>query len=292
MNITYDDVTQEIKLEGLKDFDLVQILTCGQCFRWHEVSKNYYRGVVANKVVDIEQTEESTVLVKRIDLVFFENYLYRYFDLGRDYGAIKAELIKKDDVVKKAISYGQGIRILNQDPFEMLLTFIISGNNNIPRITKAIGAISMAYGTLLETIDGKAYYAFPRPDQLKSVSVEDFRKLGVGYRDKYLYDAVSAVLDQRIDLQALRVEEYKTLKTELMKVKGVGSKVADCIILFAYEHKSAFPVDTWVKKIITSFYDATLKRDRDILQFADEHFGAYAGVAQQYLFYYARKMKI
>lgn len=292
MEITFNDVKNEIKIKALDNFDAKQTFMCGQCFRWREIDSNYFRGVVANRVVDLEQLSASEIQLTRIDSAFYKQYFHRYLDLDTDYSTIKKVLMAKDQIVKTAIAHGEGIRILNQDPFELLLSFIISGNNNIPRISKAIQAISENYGTYIESLGGEAYYGFPSAEQLRDVSIEDFRKLGVGYRDKYLYDAVQGILEGRIDLEILKTADYKSLKENLMLIKGVGSKVADCIILFAYQHKSAFPVDTWVKKIIATYYDESMTNDKAILKFADDHFGAYAGVAQQYLFYYARKMKL
>lgn len=292
MKITFNDAKKQITIEALEDFDAKQIFTCGQCFRWRELDHNYFRGVVANRVVDLEQISPSEIRIHRTESDFYKQYFHRYLDLDTDYSAIKKVLMTKDQIVKTAITHGEGIRILNQDPFELLLSFIISGNNNIPRISNAIKAISENYGTFIERLDGEAYYGFPSAEQLRDVGVDDFRKLGVGYRDKYLYDAVQGILNQRVDLEQLKTADYKTLKDNLMLIKGVGSKVADCIILFAYQEKSAFPVDTWVKKIIATYYDESMTNDKAILKFADDHFGAYAGVAQQYLFYYARKMKL
>lgn len=292
MKIIYNEAKQEVILDQVSDFDITQTLTCGQCFRWHEMGRHLFRGVVFGRVIDVEQLDDHTVIFYRVDRPFFEAHLVDYFDFGTDYRVIKEDLIERDDAVKQAIAHGGGIRILNQEPFELLLSFIISGNNNIPRIAKSIEAMASAYGSLIETIDGKAYYSFPTPDQLETVTVEDYRQLGVGYRDKYLRDAVETILEGRIDLDRLLTADYKLLKETLMLIKGVGSKIADCVILFAFKNKSAFPVDTWVKKIIRTYYSEELTKNEDILKFASEHFGVHAGVAQQYLFYYARKIKL
>jgi len=288
MQVIYNQEAQKIELKALSDFDAKQIFTCGQCFRWREIKTGYFRGVVEGRVIDVEQITDTTLVIYRVTKFFFETYLTEYFDLHTNYSRIKEILTKDDPIMVKAVEAGAGIRILNQNPFEMLLTFIISGNNNIPRITKAIETISNAYGTYIETIEGVDYYSFPTQGQLKDVSVLDYRSIGVGYRDKYLYDAVQVINQGLIDLELMHAYEDALLKQTLMTIKGVGSKVADCIILFAYKRKTAFPIDTWVKKIMKRYYVEESAKDREILEYAVNKFGSLAGIAQQYLFYYSR----
>lgn len=292
MNVSYDASIQQVTLENLKDFNAEQIFTCGQCFRWLEQNSNHYRGVVGSRVIDVVQLDDNTVEISPVELEYFYEYLNHYFDFETDYQEIKQLLIKDDSIMEKAVEQGKGIRILNQEPFEILISFIISGNNNIPRIMKAIDGLSRKYGDYIKSAEEKDYYSFPTPEQLRDVSIEDYRALGVGYRDKYIYHAVQNILNGEMDLKDLENLEIDQLKQALMSVKGIGSKIADCIILFAFGRKAAFPVDTWVKKIMKAFYLDDDTKDREILSFATENFGDHAGIAQQYLFYYSRKLKL
>jgi len=292
MKITYDHEHLVVTLSELADFDVEQIFTCGQCFRWLPLTETYYRGVVFGKVVDVEQVDGSTINIRRVTKEFFETYLYDYFDFDCNYSKIKEILIQNDKVMQEAVLGGSGIRILNQAPFETLLSFIISGNNNIPRIMKAIDALSRTYGTFIETVDGTDYYSFPTPEQLIGATIDDYRSMGVGYRDQYLYHAVQEIISGDIPLEAMGTYEDLALRKALLNIKGVGPKIADCIILFAFKRKYAFPVDTWVKKIMKAYYVKEDTKDKDILVYADQRFGQYAGIAQQYLFYYSRKNKL
>ncbi len=291
MKIICNDKQNVIRIENIDNFNLEQTLLCGQCFRWKKISDNTFRGVVANKLIDTEQISDNIIEIRNVDKKFFDDVLFHYFDLGTDYQSIMDKLVAKDDVVKSSIEFGNGIRILRQDYFEIMMSFIISANNNIPRISKSVDMISEKFGTWIANVDGEDYYAFPTPEQLAHVTSEEFRKTSVGYRDKYLCDAVNAVRTGRIDLQGINGLPYEDIKNELLKVKGIGSKVADCVILYGYGYKSAFPVDTWMKKIINKYYCEDMTTPKQMLEFALEYFGEYAGVAQQYLFYYERESK-
>ena len=203
------------------------------------------------------------------------------------YSKIK-KVISKDDVnLQKAIKHGEGIRILNQDPWEMLISFIISAANNIPRISKTIENISKTYGKEI-IFRGEKYYLFPTPEELSKASIEDLRTLNLGFRDKYVYGATQMVCNGEIDLDAIVKMDYIDAKKELKKIAGVGDKVADCILLFSMKKYEAFPVDTWIKKVMSELYNES-KDIKKISLFAEEKFGKNAGIAQQYLFYYMRE---
>jgi len=292
MKLTYNEQMLEVIIEDIKDFNITQTLTCGQCFRWIEQEADHFRGVVEDCVIDIYQVDETTIKLSRVTREFFESYLTDYFDLNRDYSKIKKILVKNDAVMKKAVRHGAGIRILNQPIFETIMSFIISGNNNIPRIMKAIDGLSKTYGSYIETIDGIAYYSFPTPEQLADVTIEDYRVQGVGYRDQYLYHMVQHVLEHTDAFESLSAYENNPLREALLSLKGIGPKIADCILLFAFHRMHAFPVDTWVKKIMKTLYLEQDTKDKEILAFAEKKFGDYAGIAQQYLFYYSRSSKL
>ena len=215
-----------------------------------------------------------------------------YFDLNRNYSEIKDKLSKVDENVNLSIKYGEGIRILNQDLWETIISFIISANNNIPRIKGIIERLSEKYGEEINW-NGKKYYTFPIPESLKNVSVQDFRDLGTGFRDIRLYETTKMVLDKKVDLQELHNIDTTNARDELLSLSGVGPKVADCILLFSdLKRFDVFPIDVWVRRVMNELYiknpDETKVNKRDIARIAKEKFGDLEGLAQQYLFYWKR----
>ncbi|MDR1530980.1 MAG: hypothetical protein LBS62_02125 [Clostridiales bacterium] len=265
-----------------KDFDLEDTFECGQCFRFSRLADKFYRVYALGRRVDVS-TRGDGILLTPCDEDEFENLWADYFDLREDYGAIKESLAMGGGVMSEAVKSAPGIRILNQDVWECLISFIISQNNNIPRIKSIIERISERYGSARED-----YYAFPGISELNSAEMADLMKnCGTGFRAKYILAAArwAAALEPR----SLARKTTAEARAALTGIYGVGPKVADCVLLFSLRRKEAFPVDTWVKKIMREFYfdgkDAPLK---DIQQLAMEKYGQYAGCAQQYLFHYAR----
>lgn len=275
----------EIELNNLSDFELVHIFECGQCFRWQKENDGSYTGVIKYGVVNIKKDDDKVVISGSFDANDKEK-ICDYFDLNSDYASIKRKLELNDENMKKAIEYGYGIRILNQDSWEMLISFIISAANNIPRISKTIENISRAYGQKI-TWNEKDYYKFPTPKELSKATVEELRALNLGFRDKYVYNATKMVCAGKVNLEEIEKMNYKDAKKELMKIQGVGEKVADCILLFSMRKREAFPVDTWIKKVMSQLYNES-KDIKKISAFAESKFGEYGGIAQQYLFYYMR----
>lgn len=215
-----------------------------------------------------------------------------YFDLKRSYSEIKDKLSKVDENVNLSIKYGEGIRILNQDLWETIISFIISANNNIPRIKGIIERLSLKYGKEIDW-NGEKYYTFPTPEELKDVKVQDFRDLGTGFRDIRLYETTKMVLDKKVDLQELHNIETTKARDELLSLSGVGPKVADCILLFSdLKRFDVFPIDVWVRRVMNELYiknpDETKVNKKDIARIAKEKFGDLEGLAQQYLFYWKR----
>jgi len=267
---------------NLKDFNIEQIAESGECFRWNKLEENKYIGVIMGGVCIVEQNGEEVTFDSNLP----DEVIKHYFDLARDYSKIK-EFYKNDDILVKAIKYGEGIRILNQEKFETLISFIISANNNIPRIKKSVEKIAEKYGKKIE-YKGETYFAFPTPEELSKATMEELRECGVGFRDKYIKEAAKMVAKFHIDLEVISNLSTEECKKELIKIKGVGSKVADCVMLFSMEKADAFPVDVWIKRIMENLYikqEVTLK---EIEKYAKERFGEYAGIAQQYLFVYAK----
>ena len=217
-----------------------------------------------------------------------------YFDLKTDYKFIKQQLSKIDDDLKKSIQFGSGIRILNQDLWECIISFIISANNNIPRIKKIIENLSLHYGNKI-LWNNKEYYTFPTPEQLSKASVQDLRNLGLGFRDKRVYDTTRDILNKKVDLQELeKMKDVVRIKEQLLTLNGVGEKVADCIMLFSLKKFEVFPIDVWVRRVMNDLYiknpDETKVSKKEIQTLAKNKYKNLAGIAQQYLFYWKREI--
>ena len=273
-------------------FELADIFECGQCFRWNKEEDSSYTGVFGNNVINVKKENEE-VIFDGICERNIENICIEYFDLNRDYTKIKCELAKIDENLRKSIEYGKGIRILNQDLWETIISFIISANNNIPRIKGIIERLSKEYGRKI-MFRGKEYYTFPTKEELKDVSVQDFRKLGLGFRDIRLYETTHMILDGIVDLKEIEKMPTVEARDELLKLSGVGPKVADCILLFSsLKRFDVFPIDVWVRRVMNELYikneDETKVSKKEIQRLADNKFGNLQGLAQQYLFYYRRE---
>lgn len=306
--VSFED--NKVILEGLRNFDIKQILECGQCFRWDKISDTNYIIVAYGRVIEVLQEGDKATIYNSNE-EDFNNIWINYFDLERDYDEIKTELAK-DEILRKSVDFGYGIRILNQDSFEMLISFIISARNSIPSIKKTVKKICEAWGERIE-YKGEEYYTFPTPKAIKEATLEDIQGTGASFRSKYIVDTIKKVNEaievkedmennpdkysERPEILDFDLEYIKSLNDDechvaLQKFMGVGAKVADCIMLFSMAKHSAFPVDVWIKRAMIYFYvapDVSLNKMRF---FARDKFGAYSGVAQQYLFYYARENKI
>lgn len=288
-NIVIDN--NKVILEGVRNFNIKQILECGQCFRWEKVGELNYIGVAHGRVIEVIQ-EDDKVTILNTNEEDFNNIWLDYFDLKRDYSEIKRGL-EHDEILGKSVEYGYGIRLLNQEHFELLISFIISARNSIPSIMKTIKKISQKWGTPIE-YKGNTYYTFPTPEQLKDVTEEEIKETGASFRSKYIVDTIAKVNESSYDFDLERISKLNAdeCHTALQNFKGVGSKVADCIMLFSMRKYSAFPVDVWVKRAMIFFYGAEDASLNKIRIFARDKFGELAGFAQQYLFYYARENKI
>ena len=284
---------QIYKLKNQESFELKHIFDCGQCFRWNEENNKSYTGVFKGNILNVKK-ENDTIVIKGIVKDNIKDVVEDYFDLKRNYTKIKNELSKIDSNLKTSVEYGNGIRILNQDLIETILSFIISANNNIPRIKGIIERICKSYGDKI-TWNEKTYYTFPSLEQLKDVSIEEYRNLGLGFRDKRIYDTVHMLLEEKIDYKKW-YNEKDTLKVrdELLSLAGVGPKVADCILLFSdLKRFDVFPIDVWVRRVMNELYiknpDETKVNKKEIEKIAYQKFGNLEGIAQQYLFYWKRE---
>ena len=284
---------QRYVLKNQDLFELKDIFECGQCFRWNEQEDGSYIGVIKNGVIQVKKDSTAITFTGLCDGNIKE-IVEEYFDLNRDYEKIKKQLENIDEYLKTSIEYGKGIRILNQDLWETIISFIISANNNIPRIKGIIERISQKYGNEIEW-NGKKYYTFPSCEQLKDVTVKEFRSLGLGFRDIRLYETTQMILKNEVDLEKLRGNpNTQEVRNELLRLSGVGPKVADCILLFSdLKRFDVFPIDVWVRRVMNDLYikesDETKVSKAKIEKLAEEKFGDLKGLAQQYLFYWRRE---
>ena len=278
-----------LTIEGITDFDPVHTFECGQCFRWRREPDGSYTGVVRGRAANVGYTPGRLVL-RNVSVEDFEHIWFDYFDLGRNYGDIK-KAVAIDGIMEKAVEFGSGIRLLRQEPWETLISFILSSNNRIPRIMKIVEDISRFYGRELE-YGGRGYYGFPDVQSLAACSLEQIQACRAGYRCGYIHRTAAKVASGEFDLQKLAGLETAEARNYLMQLYGVGSKVADCVLLYSGTRYDVFPTDLWVKRVMEELYFKREASFKEIQQFAAENFGEYAGIAQQYLFYYAREQRI
>ena len=286
-------IEQRYILKKQDSFELKDIFECGQCFRWNEQDDGSYAGVIKDAIINVKKENENIIFTGKCNENIKDLVEY-YFDLNTDYKEIKQKLSNIDEYLKTSIEYGKGIRILNQDLWETIISFIISANNNIPRIKGIIERISQKYGNEIEW-NGEKYYTFPTPEQLKDVTVQEFRNLGLGFRDIRLYETTQMILNKEVDLEKLRKNpNTQEVRNELLKLSGVGPKVADCILLFSdLKRFDVFPIDVWVRRVMNDLYikesDESKVSKAKIEKLAEEKFGDLKGLAQQYLFYWRRE---
>lgn len=270
---------KQVVLKNLCSFEPQHIFECGQCFRWKREEDGSYTAVARNRVINVCK-ENGFVVFRNVTEEEFHDVWRGYFDLDTDYGQIKKTLSEHDRFLKDATEYGSGIRILNQDLWECVVSFIISANNNIPRIQGIIQRLCQQFGDRL-SYRGKTYFTFPGPERI----VGDLSFLRAGYRERYIKNACETFLCSNFsDIAGLDTD---SARKKLLTVSGVGPKVADCILLFGLGRREVFPVDVWVKRCLCSLYGEAMKT-KTPRDFAAEAFGSLAGFAQQYLFYYMR----
>ncbi len=279
-------------IKNQTEFEPKHIFECGQCFRWNIQEDGSYTGVFDQNVLNVKK-EEGKIIFKGICKNNIQDIVTNYFDLNTDYAKIQEKLSKVDEYLKESIEFGRGIRILNQDLWEMIISFIISANNNIPRIKGIIERISEKYGEKI-IWNNRKYYTFPTPQNLGKATVEDLRNLGLGFRDKRVYETTRIINDKKINLEGLKNNKNtEEVKEQLLTLPGVGPKVADCILLFALKRYEVFPIDVWVRRVMNELYikkeDETKVNKKEIESLATKKYQNLAGLAQQYLFYWKRE---
>ena len=302
MKITelYEGGTPYLTIEDVCNFDIGKIFDCGQCFRFDAVENSRHEkefsGVAFGRFVSFAQ-DGGTLYIYGSSREDFDSIWKRYLDIERDYDAVASDILNncKNPALSDVVEYGRGIRILAQDPFECVISFIISQNNNIPRIKKIIEALSERCGKPIEIseemkahLSGRSSLcAFPDAQSLAELGVDGLFELKTGFRAKYIYDAVSRTLDGSLSIDTVMNEsDIEKAIDMLCSVKGIGRKVASCALLFGFGKYNAFPIDVWMKRVALKYFGA---EGEDL---SWESFGTYAGIAQQYLFYYERYRSI
>lgn len=263
-----------LSLINCDNFDPFVSCECGQCFRFNKIDDDSYDLFAKGRVLTISRIENGWHF-KDIDEAEFKNTFFDYFDLSRDYGEI-IKSYQSDKQLTLAAESGNGIRIFRQDPWETLVSFIISQNNNIPRIKKIINSLCELLGE-----EKNGCFSFPDAQSIKIAGIEGLAPIKSGFRAKYIVDAAEKVVSGEVSLEHVANCGYEEALAELKKIKGVGDKVANCVLLFGFGYYEAFPVDVWVKRVINKYYGT---------DFDPKSFGKYAGIAQQYLFYHERNV--
>ncbi len=265
----------DVIISDIKNFSLAQTLECGQAFRWNATDENTYEGIALGQFLKISQKGD-TVIFHDTCLQIFNTVWRGYFDLDRNYGDIINSL-QYNQTLSAAAAFGGGIRILKQDPWEALCSFIISQNNNIPRIKGIVERLCEGFG---EKTEGG--YTFPSANTISNHTIDDLAVLRSGFRAKYILDAAKKVASSELDLENISRLNTDSARTELMKIYGVGAKVADCTMLYGMGKLDAFPKDVWIKRALEVLFGGDLP----------ESTGEYAGIIQQYIFFYARETKL
>ena len=253
-------------------FNLRETLNCGQCFRFEEAADGVFFGVVKNKLIKVKE-ENDKIIFYDTTKEEYDSLLHDYFDFGRDYEAINLSIVG-NELLTKIIESEKGIRILKQDPFEALISFIISANNNIPRIKAIVSRLCESYG---EKIEGG--YTFPTPSVLANKTPEELSHLRAGFRAKYIIDAAKKVTSGEVVLEEIYGMPLDAAREKLKTILGVGDKVADCTLLFGFQKLDAFPKDVWIKRAMEMYFPCGLPKTAE----------KYMGIVQQYIFNYVRK---
>lgn len=258
-----------------ENFSLSQICASGQCFRLRELARERYELVAYGRYLILEQRGQEIIF--HCSREEFEGIWRAYFDWDADYAGMIASVQKEDSYLKAAVNYGSGIRILRQDLWEMIVSFIISQQNNIGRIRRCIRLLCQRYGVRRQTVTGEDYYVFPVPEALADADTDDLAECNLGYRSKYIKRASESICRGEVSLERISAMPYRAALEELKKLYGVGDKVAECVCLFSLHMLDAFPVDTHIRKVLAGQYPGGFPFDA---------YPGYAGVMQQYIFYY------
>ena len=268
------------------NFDLKSTITCGQIFRYIE-EDNGFIIIIKDRVISMKE-DGDYIIIESNNEDNLESIIIDYFDLDRNYKNLQEKIIKKDNKIKEAIIFSKGLKMIHQDPFETLISYIISQNNRVPSIANSLNLLSLNYGEKVIFKD-KEYYLFPSLKELSKLNVDDFRNCKVGFRDKYLYEVIKSINNNELELDKINNMSGDEALKYLIKFKGIGMKVASCILLFAYQKFDVYPVDTWVKKFMKEDYN--IEGEQNIRNFTSNMYKEYSGLAIQYMFNYKRNKK-
>lgn len=280
--------TSTIIIKDLSHFDLTQTLESGQCFRWEKIDEARYQGTAYHRTITIGQINNE-LYIDGATAKEFQYIWLPYFDLERNYENI-IKILSKDPLLKKAINGAMGVHVLKQEPFETLISYIISANNHIPRIKKIIKTLSETLGDNI-ILNGQTTFAFPTKKQLANARYDEVNLCKAGFRNKYIHQTAIKIHEENYDFSLLKQMPYEEAKSSLKQFLGVGDKVADCVLLFSGIRLDAFPVDVWIKRVIENEYGKKDMTLTNIAQFGRDQFGQYAGFANNYLFHYIRNLE-
>ena len=264
----------KVTITNIDDFNLAETLNCGQCFRWNQSGNNSFTGIAFSRIIRISKGKNTLTLQGDGVENDFSRIWLNYFDLNTSYRKIKQQLASLDANLAAACQFAPGIRILQQEPWETLCSFIISQNNNIPRIKGIIERFCELFGNEI----APGYFAFPSCETVASLDVSELTKIRCGFRDKYIIDAARKVASCAVNFESVKKLPLNEARSELMKIKGVGPKVAECTLLYGFHRLDAFPVDVWMRRALSAFFPGK----------NPSFFGEFAGIAQQYIFHYSR----
>ena len=270
------------------ELDLENTLTCGQIFRYQQEIDNSFTVVISDRVINLKY-DNYKLYVKSNKLDNLENVIREYLDLDRDYKSIMDKIRVMDSTLAKYLDNSLGLKMIKQDKLECIISYIISQNNSVRNIQMSLNMLSEAYGEKVEFLN-KEYYLFPKLDRLVSLSLEDFRKCKVGFRDKYLVGIIESINNGNFNLNMIDTLNTEEALQYLINFKGIGMKVASCILLFSYQRFDVYPVDTWVKKFMEDNYN--IVGEKNIREYCKKTYGEYSGLAIQYMFNSKRNMNV
>lgn len=289
--IIYEN-SSAVVIENVKDFDIHHIFSSGQSVRWKKQKDNSYTCVVKDKIINVSQIDD-TLYFKNTNLDDVKNFWVNYFGLDVDYSIIKKEILNISPNLSHIIDFGSGLRILNQDEWETLITLILSANNSMQVLEKVVDNLCSRYGDYIGEYKGEKYYSFPTPDKLSSLSLDELRECKVGFRDKYIKSTSRVIYNNDIDLYNLNKLDTKSCLDNLRELSGVGEKVADCVAMLSMKKYDVFAVDVWIKRIMEDMYFSNKSNSvKKIRSFAVDKFGDLSSFVQQYLFFFARQNKV
>lgn len=273
-----------ITIKNIDNFNLHDTVTCGQIFRFKEEEDNSYTIVICDRVINVKQ-DGTNLKVKSNNEEDLEKVVRIYFDLDKNYDTINKRLIELNSDIKDTVDKCSGLKMIKQEYFETLIAYIISASNKVSKISNCLNNIAEKYGKKV-IFEGNTYYLFPDSKTLSSCTKEDFRNLKAGFRDEYIVNVIKKINNKELDLDHLNEISTKDAMDILMENKGVGEKIASCVLLFAYFKTDVFPIDTWVKKFMLDNYN--VKGVKNIREFAYKNYGEYSGIAIQYMFHVKR----